>query len=65
MPKINIKPAVRATPIAAVRFIVKFVNGAWAAFDTVNFGHGPSIGTQKEAIRIVGDLNEGKLRWAA
>ena len=49
----------------STRFEPRFVNGVHTVFDTERFGHGPAIGTAKEAARIASDLNEGKLQWVA
>lgn len=65
MPRLNIKPVVRRRQSAAVRYEARWVNGIWTVFDTVNYGHGPAIGTRKECLRVVAELNAGNLKWAA
>ena len=65
MPRMNIRPTVRRPLADTTRFERRFINGHWTVFDSRNFGHGPGVGTAKEADRIVRELNEGKMQWVA
>lgn len=66
MPRMNIKPALRRTQSAtSQRYERRFVNGVHTVFDRQNFGHGLPLGTQREAERVVADLNSGKRQWTA
>jgi hypothetical protein len=66
MPRMNIKGhAPKKVVVGLTRYEPRFVNGSWTVFDTERFGHGPGIGTHKEAKRVAQDLNEGKLQWSA
>jgi hypothetical protein len=68
MPRMNIKPASTRRVVGTQtsnRYEARFVNGIHTVFDRHHFGHGAAIGTRKEAVRIAGDLNSGKLQWTA
>lgn len=65
MPRMTMKTPVRRVQAQAPRFEKRFINGHWSVFDRRNFGHGPGVGTEKEVDRVVRELNEGKIVWAA
>lgn len=66
MPRMNVKtPAPRPQASSTPRYSPRFINGIHTVFDRVNFGHGPGLRTAKDAVRVAGELNEGKLQWRA
>lgn len=68
MPRMNIRataPKKAVVGPSSPRYERRFINGAWVVFDRARFGHGPAIGTAKEAARIERELNDGKLQWSA
>jgi hypothetical protein len=67
MPRMNIRGrAPRIAPaLISSRYQARFVNGVHTVFDIDRFGHGPAVGTAKEAGRIADELNQGKRTWAA
>lgn len=65
MPRMNIRPTMPKAVSQQARFVGRWINGHHTVFDRRNFGHGPGIGTAKELDRVVRELNEGKIVWAA
>lgn len=67
MPRMNMKGHAPKKVVVglASRYEPRFVNGHHTVFDRERFGHGPGLGTAKQAETMARELNEGKRTWSA